>query len=173
MVRRIINILCTFFIFNFLAKVNANDLVQELNDTRLITAGNALGRASFCVDTYPGYDAWFRFLGKTAEMYLHAEAGFIYFEYYFPQFHWMGVTVSNQTNNVDVGCLQCVFTVGNDLIRDCLDECIGDSEFVVTGTTDLRDEEATVENWDIRDLDLFKNGTVSCVLCICVYSIVF
>ena len=112
-----------------------------------------------CHDS-PSVSGWFRFLQNQAEAYFYAESGFLYFEYYFPQFMFTAIAVSNQTNKgANTGCLECVnqYNISDPTsIQNCLSPCVGGNEFVITGQSDPTQD--PLEKWKIWEVDFTDNG---------------
>jgi len=77
----------------------------------------------------------FAFLGHLAEAYFRVTSGWVYFEYIFPAYFWVGVGASNQSIPLLNGCLTC-FYANNQNVLNCLDQCVGNNVFVVTGEGD-------------------------------------
>eukprot|EP00485_Elphidium_margaritaceum_P008447 CAMPEP_0202695886 /NCGR_PEP_ID=MMETSP1385-20130828/9334_1 /ASSEMBLY_ACC=CAM_ASM_000861 /TAXON_ID=933848 /ORGANISM="Elphidium margaritaceum" /LENGTH=1763 /DNA_ID=CAMNT_0049351965 /DNA_START=212 /DNA_END=5500 /DNA_ORIENTATION=+ len=132
---------------------------SELPDTPLIDKGKE-DLMSLC-ESFPAYEGWFRFLENRAEAYFLAQDGFLYFEYYFPQFMFTAIAVSNQTNNGgNTGCLTCYDLDDPDRdVQACLSECCGGNEFVITGMSDPTQN--IIESWKQWEVDFVDSGDVT------------
>eukprot|EP01084_Bolivina_argentea_P028902 53682_1 len=105
-------------------------------------------------DSYPSFSGWFRFLQNTAEAYFFVEDGFIYFEYYVPQYMFTAIAVSNQTNPDNTQCLDCYYP--NKDVLPCLDKCVGGNEFVITGQADKTPD--VLAQWHIWAVDFISSS---------------
>lgn len=154
----------SFIIYNLLLHIKyaqfPYQLPGDIYSDPLITKSRA-DLEDLCV-SFPAFDGHFRFLGNTAEAYYLVQEGFIYFEYYFPQFMWTAIAVSNQTNNgYNTGCLECYdYKDPNAKVQDCLPQCIGNNEFVITGQSDPTQD--PLERWKIWEIDFTDNGMSFC-----------
>ena len=139
------------FVFTNLLIKCYGELPFELGDDRLIDKSK-VELQDLCV-SFPAFDGWFRFLGNKAEAYYLVQNGFIYFEYYFPQYMFTAISVSNQTNNgYNTGCLDCYdYKDPNANPINCLSECVGNNEFVITGQSDPTQD--PLERWKIWEID--------------------
>ena len=138
-------------------------LELDIGDEPLITKSqseiNALCNQS------PAQSGHFRYLENQAEAWFFAESGFLYFEYYFPQFMFTAIAVSNQTNKgANTGCLDCYNISDPSSVQQCLSQCVGGNEFVITGQSDPTQD--PLEKWKIWEIDFTDNGmnTLSFIL---------
>ena len=98
----------TFLIYNilFISLYGQFQFTYQLPDHPLIT--KSISDLKDLCQSFPAFDGRFRFLGNTAEIYYFIQEAFIFCEYWFPQFMFTAIAVSNQTNNGNnTGCLTC------------------------------------------------------------------
>ncbi len=71
------------------------------------------------------------------EAYVWVEKGFIFFEYWFPSTLWTGFGVSNQIVELgDSNCYECFEGNGEVYNEACLEHCLTNQVFVITGLGD-------------------------------------